>query len=58
MCLSGGSDQPGVTGGADVGVIEFAPFGDWSKAEEGVAYNIPTEEFGFNLRLVPIYFQK
>ena len=50
-------DQPDVTGVADVGVIEFAPFGDWSKAEEGVAYNIPTEEFDFNLRLFPTYFQ-
>ncbi len=33
------------------GRVEFAPFGDWERAEEGVAYNIPTSEFEFSVDL-------
>ena len=38
-------------GPADVGIIDFAPFGDWGRAEEGVAYNLPTPEFDFRIML-------
>ncbi len=34
---------------ADIGIVEFAPFGEWGKAEEGVAYNLPTSEFEFRI---------
>ena len=33
----------------NAGRIIFAPFGQWEKAEEGFAYNIPTEQFEFSL---------
>ncbi len=29
------------------GRMEFAPFGDWSRAQDGVAYNIPVSEFDY-----------
>ena len=38
-------------GAPDVGMIDFAPFGDWGKAEDGLAYNLPTSEFDFALKL-------
>lgn len=46
----------GVSRPVDVGRIEFAPFGDWGRAEEGFAYNIPTSEFKFNVSLNESYF--
>jgi len=33
----------------DAGRVTFAPFGLWDKAEDGVAYNIPTEKFEFSI---------
>jgi len=38
------------------GRIIFAPFGKWEKAEEGVAYNIPIEEFKFSIDYNNEYF--
>jgi hypothetical protein len=31
------------------GRVIFAPFGDWGKAQDGVAYNLPTSSFEFAL---------
>ena len=36
----------------------FAPFGNWEKAEEGFAYNIPSSEFEFEFVICPEYFKK
>jgi len=41
-----------IRGVADLAVLEFAPFGEWGKAEEGVAYNLPTSEFDFRIRFM------
>ena len=46
------SREADVNGIADVAVLEFAPFGEWGKAEEGVAYNLPTSEFDFSIRFM------
>lgn len=35
----------------------FAPFGEWGKAQDGVAYNIPVQEFKFSIDLAPKYFR-
>jgi hypothetical protein len=50
--------EPGVQGIFDAGRAEFAPFGDWGRAMDGFAYNIPTEEFEFEVTLAPSYFEK
>ena len=39
------------------GLVELAPFGKWDKAEEGVAYNIPTSEFDYTIDLKESYFR-
>jgi len=40
------------TGGVyTAGRATFAPFGKWEKAQDGVAYNIPVEEFDFTIDL-------
>ena len=31
------------------GKVVFAPFGEWGKAQDGVAYNLPTSSFEFTL---------
>lgn len=36
----------------------FAPFGKWEKARDGVAYNIPTQEFDYTIDFVEAYFTK
>lgn len=41
----------------NAGSAVFAPFGEWDKAEEGVAYNIPSSEFKFTIDIRPIYKQ-
>lgn len=33
------------------GEVIFAPFGKWEKAQGGVAYNIPTSEFQYIVKL-------
>jgi hypothetical protein len=40
----------------NAGHIIFAPFGKWDKAQDGVAYNIPTEEFKFSITYSENYF--
>lgn len=47
------SKKVDLNGPADLGVIEFAPFGEWGKAEEGIAYNLPTSDFDFRIKLPP-----
>lgn len=43
-------------GAYTAGYADFAPFGKWEKAEEGVAYNIPTEEFDYSIDFASTYF--
>ncbi len=40
------------------GRVIFAPFGKWDKAQDGVAYNIPVEEFEYAVDLEPDAFAK
>jgi hypothetical protein len=35
----------------------FAPLGEWGKAQDGVAYNLPVQEFEFTIDLAPGYFR-
>ena len=39
--------EANINNAADIAVLEFAPYGEWSRAEEGFAYNLPTSEFDF-----------
>jgi len=48
--------QPSVNKAYDAGRLYFAPFGDWSRALDGFAYNIPTSEFQYSIDLIPSYF--
>ncbi len=43
------TDDAELSGPANLAVLEFVPFGEWGRAEEGVAYNLPTSSFEFNL---------
>lgn len=52
ISVCGYSPKATLDGPADIGIVEFAPFGDWGRAEEGFAYNIPVTEFKFNFRLM------
>jgi hypothetical protein len=52
VSVGGYSLNANIDGPADLAILEFAPFGDWGKAEEGVAYNLPTVEFDFNIRFM------
>lgn len=52
VSVSGYSPQADLNGPVDLAIVEFAPFGEWGKAEEGVAYNLPTTEFDFNIRFM------
>jgi hypothetical protein len=45
-------------GAYTAGFADFAPFGKWEKAEEGVAYNIPTSEFDYSIGFANGYFSK
>jgi len=40
-----------------VGRLEFAPFGKWEKAINGVSYNLPTKDFDFKIDLNLDYFK-
>ncbi|MFH0761439.1 MAG: toll/interleukin-1 receptor domain-containing protein [Bacteroidota bacterium] len=42
----------------NVGTCDFAPFGDWGKAEEGFAYNIPVSKFEWKFNFEESYFDK
>ena len=35
------------------GRVVFAPFGDWGRAQDGVAYNLPSSEFKYSIMLEP-----
>lgn len=48
--------ESSVSGPFNAGRAIFAPFGDWSKALDGVAYNIPTNEFEYSIDFAPHYF--
>lgn len=43
------SDNLDLNSPFNAGRVTFAPFGQWDKAEDGVAYNIPTEQFKFSI---------
>ena len=45
----GYADGYDLDGAFTAGSAIFAPFGRWEKAQDGVAYNIPTEEFDYSL---------
>lgn len=45
-----------VDGPYTAGRAVFAPFGKWEKAQDGVAYNIPTSEFEYSVDFAPAYF--
>ncbi len=49
VSVCGYTEEAPLNGSADIAVVEFAPFGDWGRAEEGVAHNIPTSEFDFRV---------
>lgn len=52
------SDSLNLKSQFNAGRIIFAPFGEWDKAEDGVAYNIPTEQFKFSITYSKSYFLK
>jgi hypothetical protein len=45
-------EQTNIDSTHKAGRAVFAPFGDWGKAQDGVAYNIPTPGFEFPVDLV------
>lgn len=49
-------DQTGEELVYSAGRCYLAPFGSWEKAQDGVAYNLPSSEFDFALDLSPDYF--
>lgn len=42
----------------NVAKSDFAPFGDWEKAEEGFAYNLPSNKFDWKIDFEESYFDK
>ncbi len=42
----------------NVAKSDFAPFGDWGKAEEGFAYNLPSDKFDWKIDFEESYFDK
>ena len=42
----------------NVAMAEFAPFGDWGRAEEGFVYNIPSDKFEWKIEFEESYFDK
>lgn len=42
----------------NVAKSDFAPFGDWGKAEEGFAYNLPSNKFDWKIDFEESYFDK
>lgn len=49
-------DQSDLNRAFDVGRLYFAPFGDWERAMDGFAFNIPTSEFKYSNDLIASYF--
>jgi len=37
---------------------EFAPYGDWERAEEGFAFNLPSDKFDWKIEFEESYFNK
>lgn len=52
VSVSGYSIAADLDSPADLAIVEFAPFGDWGKSEEGFAFNIPVQEFDFYVRIM------
>jgi len=42
----------------NVAKSDFAPFGDWGQAEQGFAYNLPSDKFDWKINLEESYFDK
>jgi len=42
----------------NVAKADFAPFGDWGQAEEGFAYNLPSDKFDWKIEFEESYFDK
>ena len=42
----------------NVARADFAPYGDWARAEEGFAYNLPVEKFDWSFDFEKSYFDK
>lgn len=42
----------------NVARADFAPYGDWGKAEEGFAYNLPVDKFDWKIEFEQSYFDK
>lgn len=42
----------------NVARADFAPFGDWGKAEEGFVYNLPSDKFDWKIEFEESYFDK
>lgn len=42
----------------NVARADFAPYGDWGRAEEGFAYNLPIEKFDWKIEFEESYFDK
>lgn len=42
----------------NVARADFAPFGDWGQAEEGFAYNLPSDKFDWKIEFEESYFDK
>lgn len=50
------SDNLDLNSQFSAGRVIFAPFGEWDKAQDGVAYNIPVEQFKFSITYSNNYF--
>lgn len=42
----------------NVARADFAPYGDWSRSEEGFAYNLPISKFKWSIEFEESYFNK
>jgi hypothetical protein len=42
----------------NVAKSDFAPFGDWGQAEQGFAYNLPSDKFDWKIDFEESYFDK
>jgi len=42
----------------NIAKADFAPFGNWSQAEEGFAYNLPSDKFDWKIEFEESYFDK
>ncbi len=58
LAYSKNPDGVNVNGAFTAGKVDFAPFGQWGKAQDGVAYNIPVKEYDYSVKFAPDYFVK